>query len=353
MAQITAEPAPDPAGPGAGSGVPGQQVQGRSPWQLFWRRFRKDKLAFVGLGLVLLMSLIGLFAPVVSNAIDRDPNQVFINLPGYPTCVTSINTIAVINGIEVEIPLERPRGPNKDYWFGCDNGRSDVFIRTLYGARTSIIIALGATGISIVIGVLVGLTAGFYRGKVDTFLSRLTDIVMSMPVLLFALGLAAGCSLPPPGGGAPGCLGGLIKPGMLLVAMIIGLFSWPYISRIVRGQVLSLREKEFVEAARALGSSNRRIMFREILPNVIAPILVYSTLIIPNNILFEAALSFLGVGVPPTTPSWGQMLSSAANTFTFAWWTMFFPGLFLFLTTLAFNLVGDGLRDALDPRTGR
>ena len=135
--------------------------------------------------------------------------------------------------------------------------------------------------------------------------------------------------------------------------MIIGFFSWPYIGRIVRGQVLSLREKEFVEAARAMGSSNRRIMYREILPNVVAPILVYTTLIIPNNVLFEAALSYLGAGVPPTVPSWGRMLSDASQVFTYAWWTMVFPGVFLFITTLGFNLVGDGLRDALDPRTGR
>ncbi len=137
------------------------------------------------------------------------------------------------------------------------------------------------------------------------------------------------------------------------MSYVIALFNWPYIARIVRGQVLSLREKEFVEAARAQGAGNGRIMAKEILPNVVAPIIVYTTLIIPNNILFEAALSFLGIGVPQTTPSWGKMLSDASTIFTVAWWMMVFPGLFLFLTTLAFNLVGDGLRDALDPRTGR
>jgi peptide/nickel transport system permease protein len=138
---------------------------------------------------------------------------------------------------------------------------------------------------------------------------------------------------------------------MGLVAGIIGFFGWPYIARIVRGQVLSLREKEFVEAARALGASNRRIMFREILPNVLAPVIVYSTLIIPTNILIEAGLSFLGIGVPPDIPSWGAMLDNAIQYYRTAWWTMLFPGIFLFATTLAFNLVGDGLRDAFDPRT--
>ncbi|HEX5947980.1 MAG TPA: ABC transporter permease, partial [Actinomycetota bacterium] len=163
------------------------------------------------------------------------------------------------------------------------------------------------------------------------------------------LGLVSACGL-----SASGCLFGLIQPGLLLVSYIIALFTWPYIARIVRGQVLSLREKEFVEAARAQGAGESRTIFREILPNVTAPIIVYTTLIIPSNILFEAGLSFLGIGVKPGTASWGKMLADAGGgIFTVAWWMMLFPGLFLFLTTLAFNLVGDGLRDALDPKTAR
>ena len=208
--------------------------------------------------------------------------------------------------------------------------------------------AAGLTHLIAISGFHVGLVAGFYGRRVDTVLSRFTDIIMSLPVLLLALGLVAGCGLQ-----SQGCLGGLIKPGLLLVSYVIGLFNWPYISRLVRGEVLRLREKEFVEAARAAGASNLRIMTREVLPNVFAPVLVFTTLIIPNNILFEAALSFLGIGVPPTTPSWGKMLSDAGSIFTVAWWMMVFPGLFLFATTLAFNLVGDGLRDALDPRARR
>src|ERR687895_1200476 len=193
------------------------------------------------------------------------------------------------------------------------------------------------------------MVAGYYRGKVDTFLSRMTDVIMALPILLLAIGLASAC-----GAAREGCLGGVLKPGLFLVSAVIGLFNWPYIARIVRGQALSLREKEFVEAARAQGSRDGRIMFREVLPNVVAPIIVYTTLIIPNNILFEAALSFLGIGVPITIPSWGKMLAEAGQgIFVVAWWMMVFPGLFLFMTTLAFNLVGDGMRDALDPRTGR
>jgi peptide/nickel transport system permease protein len=134
---------------------------------------------------------------------------------------------------------------------------------------------------------------------------------------------------------------------------VIALFTWPYIARIVRGNTLSLREKEFIEASRSLGASNTRIMFKEVLPNLVAPIIVYTTLLIPGNILFEAALSFLGLGVPQRTPSWGQQLSDAASIYEFAWWLMLFPGIFLVLTTLAFNLLGDGLRDALDPRSNR
>ncbi len=216
----------------------------------------------------------------------------------------------------------------------------------LYGARTSLIVAFVATGIAVVLGVVLGGMAGFYRGKVDTVISRVIDIVLSLPVLLLALGLVSACGLQ-----QGGCLGGLIQPGLLLVSYVIGLFSWPYIARIVRGQVLSIREKEYIESARALGAGNFRIMGREVLPNVVAPIIVYTTLIIPSNIIFEATLSFLGIGVPPTTPSWGRQLSEASTKFQFAWWTMVFPGLFLFATTLAFNLVGDGLRDAFDPRT--
>src|SRR3990170_1843881 len=188
------------------------------------------------------------------------------------------------------------------------------------------------------------MVAGFYRGITDTILSRAMDVMLAFPVLLLALGLGAACSF---GGG---CLGGLIQPGLPVVIFVIVLAQWPYFARIIRGQVLSLREKEFIEAARSLGASNSRIIFREILPNLLAPIIVYTTLIIPTNILFEAALSFLGLGVQPPTPSWGAMLEEASTAFTYAWWLLVFPGTFLVLTTLAFNLVGDGLRDAFDPR---
>jgi peptide/nickel transport system permease protein len=294
-------------------------------------RFKRDKFAIGGVFVLIFVGAIALFAPAITHLLG----------PGHrPNDVTFFRTMTTDIGL--------PKGPSisEKFFFGADQAGRDEFVRVLYGARTSLFIAFFATGMAVVIGVVIGLVSGFYRGKIDTFLSRMTDVVLSLPVLLLALGLASAC-------GVQGCLGGLLQPGLMLVSYIIGFFSWPYIARIVRGQVLSLRVKEFIEASRAQGAGNLRIMLREVLPNIAAPIIVYTTLIIPNNILFEAALSYLGVGVPDTTPSLGKALSDASSIFTVAWWMMLFPGLVLFTITLAFNLVGDGLRDALDPRTAR
>jgi peptide/nickel transport system permease protein len=305
-------------------------VIGRSPWELFWRRFRKDRVSLVGLGFIIVLLILAITAPLISRLIvHHGPNELNQNL------TTAIGLPAV--------------GPSGKYWFGVDTLGRDVFVRTIYGARTSLTVAFFATGLAVFLGIVLGTLGGFFGGWVDTVVSRAIDIVLSLPVLLLAIGIAAACSVT-----AQGCLGGLIQPGVSLVVVIIALFTWPYIGRIVRGQVLSLREKEFIEASRSLGFTNAGIMFREILPNLAAPVIVYTTLIIPNNILFEAALSFLGVGIPPTTPSWGRMISDAAagQLYIAAWWMLLFPGMFLVFTTLAFNLVGDGLRDALDPRMG-
>ena len=303
-------------------------VVGKTPWQLFWGRFKQDKMAFFGLGFIGFLVLIALFAPVVANVVGHGPNELFQR--------------------EMTDAFGLPRGPNSEFYFGADKAGRDLFVRVMYGARTSLTVAVISTTFSVLIGVTLGIIAGYFGGKVDTIISRGIDIVLSMPLLLFAIGIVAACSTT-----KEGCLGGWIKPGLSVVIFVIALFSWPYIARIVRGNTLSIREKEFIEASRSLGATNRSIMFREVLPNLVAPIIVYATLIIPNNILFEAALSFLGLGVDQKTPSWGRMLSDASQVFDVAWWLMFFPGLFLFFTTLAFNLFGDGLRDALDPRTGR
>jgi peptide/nickel transport system permease protein len=305
------------------------EVEGKSPRRLFWERFRRDKAAIGSLVFLGVLVLLAIFAGVIADrVIHHGKNELF--------------------QAQMLDDFGLPKGPNGDFWFGADQSGRDIFVRVLYGARTSLLVALVGTGIAVVIGTIVGIVGGYFRGYVDTATSRIVDIILAMPLLLFAIGIAAAC-----GTTKEGCLGGVVQPGERLVIFIIALFSWPYIARIIRGSVLSIREKEFVEAARSLGAGNVRIMFREILPNLIAPITIYTTLLIPSNILFEAALSFLGLGVPPSTPSWGQMLSDASAIFEVAWWFMVFPGLFLVATVLAFNLLGDGLRDALDPRSGR
>jgi len=305
----------------------GEGIAARSSWELFRIRFMQDRAAVAGVVIIALLILLALAAPLFKAVVGHGPNDLFGRTMLTPD-------------------LGLPKGPNGKFWFGADQVGRDVFLRTIYGARTSLLVAFVATGFATIVGIVLGLTGGYFGGLVDTGVSRLVDIVLSMPLLLFAIGIASVCSISP-----NGCLGGLLQPGYSLVIGIIALFTWPNIARIVRGQVLSLREREFIEAAHALGASAPRIMFRELLPNLVAPIVVYTTLIIPANILFEAALSFLGVGVPQSTPSWGRMLSDAANgqLFTYAWWMMVFPGAFLLLTTLSFNLVGDGLRDALGP----
>ena len=233
-----------------------------------------------------------------------------------------------------------------EFLFGAEpvNGR-DIFSRIVYGSRISLLIAFLATLLSTVLGTVAGVTAGYFGGWVDTLISRIMDVFLAFPILLFAIALAG--VVPDQ---AFGLKGDTLRIALLI--FIIGFFNWPYIGRIIRGQTLSLREREFVESAKSLGARRGYILRTEILPNLIAPILVYSTLLIPTNILFEAALSFLGVGIRPPTPSWGGMLSDAVVFYTQPHF-MFWPGMAIFVTVLAFNLFGDGLRDALDPRANR
>jgi peptide/nickel transport system permease protein len=305
----------------------GAQVAALSPMQLFWRRFKKDKVALTSLVFIAALVVVAILAPLIVKAFGiADPNKP--------------NT----NALDA---FGQPAGPSSAHPMGVDEIGRDVFARVLYGARVSLEVAFISTGIAVVIGVTLGMIAGYFRGWIDTALSRLMDIVLAFPILLLAIGLASACSL------GKGCLGGLVKPGIPVLVLVIALSSWPYIGRIIRGQVLSMREKEFIEASRSLGAGHRRIIFREVLPNLVAPIIVYTTLILPTNVLFEAALSYLGVGVQPPTASWGQMIASATPIFDTAWWYMLFPGIALVLTVLAFNLVGDGLQDALNPRSDR
>lgn len=295
----------------------GPGVVARTPRQLFWRRFKEDKLAIFGGVLVLFMVIVALTGPLVSNIVGHPFDEIYTD---------RINAFGT------------PLGPNSEFLFGNDDLGRDVMVRTMYGARVSLSIAIIATGIELFIGVILGMLAGFARGWVDTIISRVIDLILSIPFLL--LGISLSVTL----GSSP-----------TLIIFIIAFFGWPYIARIVRGQTLSLREAQFVEAAYSMGAPGPWIMFREILPNLVAPIIIFGTLIIPQNIVGEAALSYLGVGVQPPTAAWGQMLASATPYVAHgaAWWFMLYPGMALFITVLGFNLLGDGLRDALDPRTGR
>jgi peptide/nickel transport system permease protein len=299
------------------------EIAARSPLQLFWRRFRADRVALVSAAFIVFLIIVAIAAPLIVGLFGvSGPN------------VQNPNALDVFGS---------PTGPSAAHPFGVDQLGRDVLSRTVYGARVSLIVGIFGTLFAAFFGTIVGLIAGYYRGWADTLLSRGVDVFLAFPVLVLGLGIGAAC-------GVRGCLSGLIQPGLGTVIFIIIISSFTYIARIVRGQVLSLREKEFVEASRSLGASNSRIVFREILPNLLAPLVVYSSLLIPQNILLEAGLSFLGVGVRPPTSSWGQMISDATPIFTTAWWYMVFPGVALLLTVLAFNLVGDGLLDALNPR---
>jgi peptide/nickel transport system permease protein len=312
--------------PGLGFLDAGGDIAALSPLQLFWRRFRKDRVAIVSLAFIVLLIFVAIAAPLIVT---------ILGVPG-----------PYVQNLSLTDEFGSPLGPSGAHPFGVDQLGHDIMSRVIYGTRVSLEVGIVGTGIATVIGVTLGTIAGFYRGWVDTLLSRTVDVVLSIPLLLLGLGIGAACAV-------RGCLGGVISPGTAVIIFLIALVNWTYIFRIVRGLVLSLREREFVDASRALGASNARIMFREILPNLVAPVIVYSTLLVPLNILIEASLSFLGVGVRPPTASWGQMIASATPIFNTAWWYMTFPGLALLFTVLAFNLLGDGLRDALNPRTAR
>jgi peptide/nickel transport system permease protein len=282
----TAGPVPEPGDPA---------VEGRSPWQLAWARLRHDRVAVVSFGVICLIVLLALFAPVIAAVL----------------------------------------GPGSRFFFGTDDLGRDVFLRVIYGARISLLVGVVASGLAVLVGLLVGLAAGYFAGPVDSVLSRSMDVVLSLPYLVFAIALVS-----------------LLGPSLLITIGVIAFFSWASVGRIVRGQVISIKGKEFIEAARSVGSSHVRIMFVDLLPNVLAPTIIYATMLIPLSIVFESTLSFLGIGVLPPTATWGNMLSEAIPYYRVAWWFVAFPGLALLITTMAFNLLGDSVRDALDPRAG-
>jgi peptide/nickel transport system permease protein len=226
--------------------------------------------------------------------------------------------------------------PSTAHWFGTDELGRDVLTRIIYGARISLKVGFVSIGIAVLIGTLVGLFAGYYGGLFDSLLMRLVDIMLCFPTFFLILAVIA-----------------MLEPSIWYIMIIIGLTGWMGVARLVRAEVLSLRERDFVQAARALGASDRRIIFRHILPNALSPILVAATLGVAGAILTESALSFLGIGVQPPTPSWGNMLTSGKDYLEFAWWLSLFPGLAILVTVIAYNLLGEGIRDALDPRLNR
>ena len=333
-----------PAGAGAVA-VPDAEVQdvgavkARGYWEQVWRRFRRDKAALAsGLFVIFLVLVAIVGAPIASAVLGHGPNELIRDGVRDFEPVGPMTTVTTNTGDKTIFILG-----------AADTLGRDEFLRILYGARVSLIVAMIATFLGVGTGVLLGVIAGYYGGWADTIVSRLTEIVMAFPFLLFAVALAA--TIGPRLNDIT--FGGTLEPGIMSVTIVLSVFSWFYPARIIRAQVLSLREKEFIEAARMTGASNSRIMRSHLLPHLVGPIIVYSTLIIATNILGEASLSYLGLGVEPPTASWGALLETASHFYLTQPWLMVWPGLAILLATLAFNLLGDGLRDAFDPRGSR
>lgn len=294
-------------------------IVARGPWALAWRRLRRDKVAMISAVVLILLCAMALLAPVIGSMTGKDPN--------YEDIVNGLNGDSL------------PIGPGHGgHVFGTDQGGRDLLIRIVYGARVSLGIGLLSTALAVLVGVVVGMVAGYLGGIVDIVLARLMDVVLSMPFLLVGLGMVA-----------------IFGQKISITVFVIAFFSWASMARIVRGQVLSLREREFVEAARSLGAGSMRIMFVDVLPNLLMPVIIYASLTIPIAVVSEATLAYLGLGVPSPTADWGDTLNAAAssNLYEHAWWMVVFPGAALVITTLAFNLLGDGIRDAFDPNAER
>ncbi len=271
--------------------------------EVLWHRLRRNQMAMTGAVIVLAMFLLALVAPIVG----RDPGAIDIALRLQP--------------------------PGYHFPLGTDDLGRDVLARILYGARISLLVGFVAVGIATSIGILLGALAGYYGRWVDALIMRFVDIMLCFPTFFLILAVIA-----------------FLEPSIWNIMIIIGLTSWMGVARLVRAEFLSLRERDFVLAARAIGAQDFRIIFRHILPNAISPVLVSATLGVAGAILTESALSFLGIGVQPPTPSWGNMLIAGKQTLGTAWWLSVFPGLAILVTVLGYNLLGEGVRDAMDPR---
>ncbi|MBT0662861.1 ABC transporter permease [Geobacter pelophilus] len=274
---------------------------------IFWQRLKRNRFAMTGGAVVLLLFILSLLAPWLT--------------PYHPDA---------IDAYRVLMP------PSLDHWLGTDELGRDVLTRLLFGARISLKVGFVAVGIAVAVGTAIGLVAGYYGGWLDSLLMRLVDIMLCFPTFFLILAVIA-----------------MLEPSIWYIMIVIGLTGWMGVARLVRAEVLSLREREFVMAARGLGASDLRIIVRHILPNALSPVLVSATLGVAGAILTESALSFLGIGVQPPTPSWGNILTSGKDYIEFAWWLSLFPGLAILVTVLSYNLIGEGIRDALDPRLNR
>jgi peptide/nickel transport system permease protein len=279
-------------------------AQTSGPYRDLWRRFKENRFALAGLYLIVALFVISFFADFIT---PYDPGA--------------------IDAWHVLLP------PSSSHWFGTDELGRDVLTRVIFGARVSLKVGFVAVGIAVAIGTVIGLFAGFYGGWIDALLMRLVDIMLCFPTFFLILAVIT-----------------MLGPSIWYIMVIIGLTGWMGVARLVRAEVLSLKSRDFVMAARVLGASDRRIIFRHILPNALSPVLVSATLGVAGAILTESALSFLGIGVQPPTPSWGNILTSGKDYIEFAWWLSLFPGVAILVTVLSYNLVGEGIRDALDPR---
>lgn len=301
-----------------------------SPWAQAARRFLEDRWAATGLAFLVILHVTALAAPwIVPHVLRQSAFR------------QQMNERVVVGGRATEVVSEDgiPIGPSPRFPLGADLAGRDVLSRVLYGSRISLIVATLGTLLALALGLAAGLLAGLYGGAIDAVISRFVDAMMAIPVLLLAIALAS-----------------VVRGGSVwAVVLILALVNWTYLARIIRAEVLSLRQRDFIEAARALGARDRAILLKHLLPNLIGPIIVFATLSMAGNILLESALSFLGVGIQPPTPSWGNMIQEGMAFYGVAWWMSLFPGLAILVTVVCYNLVGEGLRAALDPsgRGGR
>lgn len=336
--------------------------KGLSFRKIIWREFKKDRLAVIALCFIVILFFIAIFSPFLANNIPiilkYKGDYYFPIVKKYPIFIrldsefrTKYNSdfkefvksfsnsdFALFPPIpysSTEINLaEKMKGPNRKHLLGTDTKGRDVLSRLIHGSRISLSVGFVAVGIYVLIGVVLGSLAGFYGRWVDNIISRLIEIVICFPSLILILAIIA--IIP--------------RPSIYDIMLVIGIIGWPGVARFVRGEFLKLRNQDFVMASRALGSSNLRQMFRHILPNALAPVLVTATFGVASAIVMESTLSFLGLGVPPPTPSWGEVLHEGREVEAIAWWLIIFPGLAIFFTVTAYNLVGESFRDAIDPR---